>query len=63
MSLWTKYAPSILLFAFVISLYAVPAVIDGYRKFKKGRQLARQIEGEKAARAFLREDWKERHGS
>ena len=38
MNFWTKYAPSILLFAFVISLYAVPALISGYRKLRRARE-------------------------
>jgi hypothetical protein len=46
-----------------IAMYAVPALIDGYRKFRKGRELARQIEGEQAAREFLDAEWKRRHGS
>jgi hypothetical protein len=53
----------ILLVIGCVGMYVVPAMIDGYRKFNNGRELARQVEGEQTAREFLREDWQRSHGS
>jgi hypothetical protein len=50
----------ILLVIGCFAMYAVPALIDGYCKFQRARELARQIEGEQAARDALRQSWEGR---
>jgi hypothetical protein len=50
----------ILLVIGCIAMYAIPALIDGYRKLQHARELARHIEGEQEAREALRQSWEAR---
>jgi cell division protein FtsL len=38
-------------------------IIGGIRKYRRARDLARQISQEHVAREFLDQDWRRRHGS
>ena len=51
----------VLLIAFLIFALFVPDIIEGIHNYRRGRELARQINREAEARKFLDEDWKRRH--
>lgn len=54
---------ALLIIVLCIAMYAIPSLIEGVHKYRRGRDLARQIQQEHVAREFLDEDWKRRHGS
>lgn len=57
MTFWTKDAPAILIALSVVAVYAIPSAADGYRKFRRGREIAQQVQAEEQARKFLAESW------
>ena len=61
---WTPDIPAaLLLLAMIFSLY-IPDVVKGIRTFKQGRDLARRITQEHAAREFLEIEWADpEHGN
>ena len=58
---WRYIDVVILLAVLILGMYVCPAMIDGYRKLRDARELARQIEGEQEAREALRQSWEGRH--
>jgi hypothetical protein len=52
---------ALMIFLLALAMF-VPDLIEGIHNYRRGRDLARQISREHAARDFLAEDWKRRHG-
>ena len=51
---------ALMIFLFAIAMYAIPSLFEGVHNYRRGRELARQISREHAAREFLGEEWTRR---
>jgi hypothetical protein len=50
---WNPIPFALVMIVLCVAMYAIPSLIDGYRNYRKGLDLARQIDQEETARKAL----------
>jgi hypothetical protein len=62
MTHWHPDLPFCALILALMILAFIPEMMEGVHKYRRGRELERQITAEQGARDFLDRQWKESHG-